>query len=194
MGTHDIVQTSSRRLESTTCFRIVIPANQSHEFRHGVTVVPRWTEGVLSYQPAGREDDKVCNGCSGVIGGAGENGVDGGIGVVEGNGANGVEAAQVVLVGVVVSVPGDDVEGGVVLAGGEEGVIEFAEEAVFGSLLFVVKGGDGSLEVPSVGETVGANRAEFGELEVALVEFEDVASYWAGGEGDTVSMDLSRYC
>ena len=46
--------------------------------------------------------------------------------------ADGVEAAEVVFVGVVGAVPGDDVEGSVVLVGGEEVGGEFGEEGIFG--------------------------------------------------------------
>ena len=98
--------------------------------------------------------------------------------MVEGDGADGVEAPEIVFVGVVETVPGDYVEGGVGLLGGEEVSIEFGEEGVFSGCVFV-ETGDWGLEVARVGETVGADGTEFGELEVALVEFEDVAAYWA---------------
>lgn len=47
----------------------------------------------------------------------GEHGEDGGVGVVKGHRVHGAEAAEVVLVGRVVAVPGDHVERGEVLPG-----------------------------------------------------------------------------
>lgn len=185
------MQARARRLEPTARLRVVVSADQPHELGHGVAVVPRRAEGVLGDQPARREDDDVRDGGAGVVGGAGEDCVDGRVGVVEGDGADGVEAAQVVFVGVVVAVPGDDVEGGVALARGEEGVVELAVEPVFAALFLVVEGGHGRLEVSGVGEAVGADGAQFGELVVALVELADIASYGAVGEGDAVSMEIS---
>ena len=91
--------------------------------------------------------------------------------------ADGVEAAEVVFVGVVGAVPGDDVEGCVGLRGGEEMTIKFGEEGV-GSAAGVVfgEGGDGCLEVARVGETIRADGAKLGELEVSLVELEYITS------------------
>lgn len=43
------------------------------------------------------------------------------------------------------------------------------------------------LEVPGVGQAVGADWPEFGEFEVILVELEDVAADGAVGEGDAVA-------
>ena len=43
------------------------------------------------------------------------------------------------------------------------------------------------MEVPHVGEAVGANWSELGEAEVALVELKYVAADVAVGEGDAVA-------
>lgn len=67
MRTHDIVQTSSSRLETASSLRIVVTSNQAHKLRHCVTVIPWWTESILLNQPARRENDEVRNGCSNMV-------------------------------------------------------------------------------------------------------------------------------
>lgn len=86
--------------------------------------------------------------------------------------------------------PGDDVEGGVLLPGGVELVGKLAVQPVLGGFLFVVEGRYGRLEVAGIGETVGADRAELGELVVALVELADVSSHWTGGESNAISIQV----
>ena len=186
--THHIVQTSTRRLETTSSFCVVITADQTHKLRHGVAVVPRRTEGVLGDQPAGREDDKVGDGSANMVRGTGQNSEDGGVGVVERDGSNNVESAQVVLERVIVAVPGDNVEGSVVLARREERVVKLAEQLVLGGLLFIVKCCDWGLEVAGIGQAVGANGAQLGELVVTLVEFADIAPDGTIGEGHAIAI------
>lgn len=169
VGTHHIVQTSTTGLETTSSLRIVAAANQTHELGHGVAVVPWGTESVLGNEPAGREDDKVGNGSADMIGGTSQDSVDGWIGVVKRDRPNGVESAQIVLVWVVVAMPGDHVERGVNLACRKQGVVELAEQFILGGLLFVVKGSDGGLEIASIGQTVGSNGTQLGQLIVTLV-------------------------
>ena len=88
--------------------------------------------------------------------------------------------------------PGDDVEGRVGLRGTEEVVVEFADQVPgFAGPFVVVEGGYGCLEVACIGETVGSDGSEFGELVVPLVELADVAADRAVGEGDAVSIRVS---
>jgi hypothetical protein len=47
VASHDIVQGHSPRLEAPAGFGVVSPAEETHAFGHGVTVVPRRTEGVF---------------------------------------------------------------------------------------------------------------------------------------------------
>ena len=112
--------------------------------------------------------------------------------MVEGDGANGVEAAEVVFVGIVCAVPGDDVKGRVVLSRGEEVAREFGENGV-GVRAGVVfcEGSHGGLEVACVGEAVGPDGSQFREREMALIELENVASYGPFGERDIVA-DAAR--
>lgn len=83
--------------------------------------------------------------------------------------------------------PGDYVEGRVVLARREERVVELAVQSVLAALFLVVKGRDGRLEVARIGKAVRADGPEFGKLVVALVQLTDIAPNGAGGEGYTVS-------
>ena len=79
---HDVVQTCARGLETSAFLSIVMTVDQTHEFRHGVAVVPWRAERGFLDEPSGREDDEVCHG--GSRGGAwcGKDGKNGWIGVV----------------------------------------------------------------------------------------------------------------
>ena len=124
-------------------------------------MVPRWAEGVFGDEPTGWEDDEVGDCGARVVGGAGEDGEDGRVGMVVGDAADGVEAAEVVFIGIVCSVPGDDVERSVVLEGGEEAFIEFADDSVGGGGGDVMNVGScRGFEVPGVGKTVRPDGSE----------------------------------
>lgn len=157
---HHIVQASAGRLEAASSLCVVVSCDQAHELGHGVTVVPWGPEGVLSNEPTRWEDDKVSNGGADVVGGPGQNGIDGGVRVIKRDRPDGVESAEVVLVGVVVAVPCDDVEGGVVLTSGEKCVVELAEQLVLGLLFLVIESSNGGLEVTGIGQAVGPDRAQ----------------------------------
>lgn len=105
--------------------------------------------------------------------------------MVVGDGAEGVEAREVVLVGVVCTVPGDDVEGGVRLFGGEEVACEFAQDGPRGGCI-LLEVCDRDLEVAGVGQAIRSDGTEIREREVALVQLEDVAADGAGGELNAV--------
>lgn len=185
---HDIVQTRAAGHEParTTLLRIVPAADEAHELAHGVAVVPRRAEGVLAHQPSGGEDDKVGNRRARDGARRGEDGEDGGVRVVKRDGANGVEAAEVVLVRVVVALPPNHVKRRVRLRGLEQSVVELHRHGVVtaattGSACrsrrakVLGKVRHGGLEITGVGEAVGANGAELGELEMALVQLQRVA-------------------
>lgn len=89
--------------------------------------------------------------------------------------ADGVEAAQVVLVGIVVAMPCHNVEGSVVLFRGIETASKLAEQSVLIACVFI-EVCCGCLKVSGVRETVATNGTEFRKLKVALVKFEDIAS------------------
>lgn len=151
-------------------------------------MVPGRAERVFCDEPAGRENHKVGD-CGSRGGGGGcEDGEDAGIRMVVGDGADSVEAGEVVFVGVVEAVPGDDVEGGVCLCGCEEAAGKFGKEGVCCVPRSVFsEGGFRGLEISRVGEAVGTDRAKLREVEVALMEFENVATDRAVGKGDAVT-------
>lgn len=83
--------------------------------------------------------------------------------MVVGDGADGAEAAEVVFVGIVEAVPGDDIEGGVSLRGGEKAACEFREERVgCGARRIFDEGSGGGLEITGVGEAIGPDGTELG--------------------------------
>jgi hypothetical protein len=88
---------------------------------------------------------------------AGEDSKDRGIRMVKGDGANDVETAQIILVRIVISMPGDNIKRGLVLAGRKERIVEFADQRIFSALLFVIKEGNRGLKVSCIGKTVGSN-------------------------------------
>lgn len=188
MGTHHIMKTGTPRLEAASGLCIIAATNQTHEFRHGVAVVPWWAEGVFGHEPTGREDDKVSDSSAHMVGRASENGKNGGIGMIVRYCSNGVESPQVVLVRVVVAMPSDDVKRGVVLTCCKESIVEFAVQFVFRGLFLVVKERHRGLEVTSISQTIGSDRTQLGELVVALVKLADVASYRTSGQRDTVTV------
>lgn len=183
VAAHDVVQTgaSGNEAAGAASLGVVAAANEAHELAHGVAVVPGRAEGVLTNQPAGREDDEVGDGGAGHAGRGRQDGEDGRVRVVVRDGADGVEAAQVVLVGVVVALPADDVKGRVGLVRVEERVVELDGDveriAALGGrgAKVLAEMGHGGLEVAGVGEAVGADGAQLGEVEVALVQLESVA-------------------
>ena len=143
-------------------------------------MVPGRPEGDFSHEPAGWKDDEVGDGGPQVVRLGGQDSEDGRIRVVEGDGTYRVEASEVVFVGVVGTVPGDNIEGRMILCCGKEVPREFGEDGVGGlSAVIFCEGGDWGLEVARVRETVGSDGPKFGEIEVALVQFEDVAPYRA---------------
>ncbi|KAI6762591.1 hypothetical protein HG530_008571 [Fusarium avenaceum] len=76
MRRHDIMQTGPSWLETTARFGVVLAADQTHEFRHGVAVVPRGTECIFLDEPAWWEDDEICDGGAWMVRGAGQDGED----------------------------------------------------------------------------------------------------------------------
>lgn len=89
--------------------------------------------------------------------------------MVEGDGADGVEAAEVVFVRIVKTVPSDNIIRSVVLGGCEEVAVEFGEDGV-GPCRVLFVGCDWGLEIASIGQAVGSDGPEFGKLEMALVQ------------------------
>lgn len=106
--------------------------------------------------------------------------------MVKGDGSDCAEAAEIVFVGIVEAVPCYYIEWGVILSSSEQMTVELGEYGVRSCAVFFERC-NRSLEVSSICKVVGSNWAEFGELEVTLVELEDVASDGAFGQRDIVS-------
>lgn len=126
VAAHDVVKTRAAGCKAarTGTLGVINAADDAHELAHGVSVVPRRTEGVLAHEPARREDDEVGDGGAGHRGRRREDSEDGGVWVIEGDGADRVEAAEIVLVRVIVAVPGNNVEWRVCLGCLEKRVVE----------------------------------------------------------------------
>lgn len=107
--------------------------------------------------------------------------------MVVGDGANGTEAGEVIFVGVVEAMPGDDVEGSVRLGSRKEATSKFREESVSCLARVFNKRRSGGLEVAGISQAIGPDGTKFRELKVVLVEFEDVAADWAVGERNMVT-------
>ena len=91
--------------------------------------------------------------------------------------ANSIEAPKVIFKGVVGAMPGNDVEGCVGLSCREKMSVELGEKGELGvSRVVLIERRSGGLEVSSISQAIGANRAKFWEAKVTLVEFKDVAS------------------
>jgi hypothetical protein len=70
--------------------------------------------------------------------------------------------------------------------GSEEIIIKFARQRPVRRAFFILEGGHWRLEVSHVGQTIGPDRTELRQLEMALVEFADVATDRAFRESYTI--------
>mmetsp|Transcript_29560 Transcript_29560/g.49707 ORF Transcript_29560/g.49707 Transcript_29560/m.49707 type:complete len:204 (-) Transcript_29560:383-994(-) len=98
------------------------------------------------------------------------------------DGVHGAEEGEVVFVGGVVSVPGDDVEGGVILVGLKQVSSKLGDDLEGG--LEILKRSDGCEKVTRVGESVGTDGAQRGQFKVSI---EDLAHVAPG-----ISLDVDR--
>ena len=187
MRGHDVVQRCTRRLESSTRFRVVVPVYKAHELTHSIAVIPWGTKRVLGHEPTRWENHEIRDGGAGVVRLGGQHRENGWVRMIVADGADGAEARQVVLVGVICAMPGNDVEGRVGLRGREEAPVEFGQKCVRRrSGVIFVEGGDWGLEVTRVREAVGAYGTEFGERKVTLIKLQNVAAHGSVREGDIV--------
>ena len=145
---------------------------------------------VFLYEPSWRKNYEVCDRCADVVALCCEYGEDAWIWVVVGDAADGIEAAEVVLVWIVPSMPGNDVERSMVLFCCEEMTVEFAYERPLALGVFFERS-DRSLEISRVGQAIRSDWTQFRKLEVALVKLEDVASNRSFWHRDPVA-DTSR--
>ncbi|OSS43384.1 hypothetical protein B5807_12002 [Epicoccum nigrum] len=155
----------------------VVPVDEPHQLRRGVAVEVGGPVRVGGDVPAGGEDEDVGEGRGGIARRGGEHAEDGGVHVVDGDGPDVDELGQVVLVRHVVAVPRHHVEGRVLLPRREEAAPELVHHvprlALAGCDLVARHGVE---EVARVGQPVGAQRPQLGELEPAAPDLEDVAA------------------
>lgn len=124
-----------------------------------------------------REDDEVDHGDTGLGGGARQHGEDGRVQVVEADRVDCAVVAQIVLVGAEVAVPGDHVVRRVGHAEVEHLVLELVHHLVRrNGVVGVLEPRDWALEVTRIGQSVGADGAEVGQLEVSLEDLDDVTA------------------
>src|SRR6185369_414067 len=157
VAAHAIVQARPAGQEAL-CLRIVFSANQAHELIHEIAMEPRWAEGMLGNHPARRENYEVAIGGARNFRRRSQHGVDGGIRMVEADAINAVEPGQVVLVGRVVAVPGDDIERRMIVFGFpkvSEKLGDYPEVA-----FAVLVASDWRKKVTGIGEAVGADGTE----------------------------------
>ena len=109
VAAHQIVERQAARREAVG-LGVIGAVDQAHRLAHHVAVEPGRAERVLGHHPARREDDEIGIGAAGHVAGAGQHGEDRRVGMVEADRADRVEARQIVAVGRVIAVPGDDVE------------------------------------------------------------------------------------
>ena len=158
---HRVMQRDPARHEAAAGLGVVDAVDQPHELAHDVHVVPGRTEGVLGHHPAIGKDHEVNVGGAWRLGRRGQHGEDRRVGVVEQNRADRREAAEVVLVGRVVAVPGDHVERRV-------GDLRHPQRTapLHGQLrgcVAILVGRDRGQEVARVGQAVGADRPALGQ-------------------------------
>ena len=96
------------------------------------------------------------------------------IGMVEQDRADRRKRRQIVFVGRVVAVPGDDVERRVAELGDVEPAAPFHDQPA--GRLLVLEPGDRRLEVARIGQAVGADRAAIGQGELGAVILADIAA------------------
>ncbi|MNN40485.1 hypothetical protein D3C81_1545620 [compost metagenome] len=97
--------------------------------------------------------------------------------------ADGVEAAQVVAVRRVVAVPGDHVQRRVVDRGTPQAAIELGDQLEIAVDVFEC--GMRGLEIARIGQAVGADRAQVGQLQQCAEVLADVATARAVRQLDT---------
>ena len=93
--------------------------------------------------------------------------------MVEADRADGVEPREVVGIGGVIAVPGDDIERRVVELGRPEIALKLGDDLK--GFVLILECRDRGAEVARVGKAVGADRPEFGQAEERPVILADIA-------------------
>ena len=135
---------------------------------------PGRAKGVLRDQPARRKDHEIAIGGAGDFAGCGQHRKDRRVGMVEADRAQRVEPRQIVFVGRVIAVPGDDVERRMVELRGPQIAGELDDDLEL--FVSILKGGDRGQKIARVGEPVGADRTQFRQAEQLAVILADIAA------------------
>ncbi|KAG0773075.1 hypothetical protein G6F22_015190 [Rhizopus arrhizus] len=154
--------------------------HQAHELAGDVAVEPRRAERVLCHQPARREDREVHVAGARCVAGRMQHQEDRRVRVVVTDRADGVEAAQIVAVRRVVAVPGHHVQRRMVDRCAPQAAFELGDQLEV--TVHVLECRMRGLEVAWVGQAVGADRAEVGQLQQRAVVLADVAAARAVGQ------------
>lgn len=119
--------------------------------------------------PSRGEDQEISKGSCGISRRGGKNAENGRVDMVHGDGAHVDKLGQVVLVGYIVAMPGDDIERRVGLLAHEELATQLVNDLPRLFLNLVL--GYGMQEVTGVGEAVRTQGAELRELEIGAPDF-----------------------
>lgn len=136
-------------------------------------------ESIFSNQPPRWENNEIKNSLARIIWLHSQHCEDGWIWVIERDGSHSVEVVQIVLVGVVVSVPGHHIEWRVIL------FINTLNTTKLGNymplLVRVFIPSDWSLEVTLIGKAIWSDWAKVWDRKVALINFTHptASSFWA---------------
>ena len=95
--------------------------------------------------------------------------------MVELDGIDDHEISQIVFVRDVISVPGDYVKRAVLLDGLEEMAAVFVDNFILDAV-DVLEPGRRCFEIPRIGQPIGTDGPQIGQLEMRVVNFEDVAA------------------
>jgi hypothetical protein len=112
MWYHAIVQGCSTRYKTTCLFGIVCAINETHVLGHAVPMKPWWSKRIaVRRHVAGWKNNKIRHCRTGVRTRARQDGIHAGVHVIVGYGINGTKAFQVILVGKVIPMPGNNIKG-----------------------------------------------------------------------------------
>src|SRR5690554_90689 len=173
MRAHGVVQAGAARGEAV-CLGIVHALDQSHELAGDIAVEPGWSEGVFHSQDARREDGEIHVGGPGDVRWGGQYGKQARVGMVETDRAYGVVQTQIVFVGRVSTLPGNDVQRRVLEHGAPEAACKFGDQ--FNIVFDIFVPGHGYLEMPGIGQAVGAYGAELRQAQGGAEVLQHVAA------------------
>ena len=106
---HAVVDRHAARQEAAR-LGVVLAVHEAHQLAHHVAMEPGRSKSIFRDRPARGENDEVAVGDAGLAGGRGEHSEDRRIRMVKAHRVDRHEARELVLVGHVSAVPGDNIE------------------------------------------------------------------------------------